>query len=162
TTLATAGHSTTVLSQSSSSTDRVAFRQARLFDGKSSSLRDGVQVLVEGAKIAAIDAANNPPPANATVIDCGGRVIMPGLIDAHWHTLFAALPAAVLTTADAGYIFTAATAEAERTLLRGFTTVRDLGGPAFSFKQAIDDGLVAGPRIYPSGALITTSGGHGD
>jgi imidazolonepropionase-like amidohydrolase len=47
-------------------------------------------------------------------------------------------------------------------LLRGFTAIRDLGGPVFSFKQAIDDGLIPGPRIYPSGALITTSGGHGD
>jgi imidazolonepropionase-like amidohydrolase len=46
--------------------------------------------------------------------------------------------------------------------MRGFTTVRDLGGPSFALKQAIDDGLVTGPRIYPSGAPITTTGGHGD
>ena len=52
--------------------------------------------------------------------------------------------------------------EAERTLMRGFTTVRDLGGPAFALKQAIDEGLVPGPRIYPSGAMITATGGHGD
>jgi imidazolonepropionase-like amidohydrolase len=58
--------------------DTVVFRQLRLFDGKSSSLRDNVQVIVQGAKIAATDAANNPPPADATVIDCGGRVVMPG------------------------------------------------------------------------------------
>ena len=56
----------------------------------------------------------------------------------------------------------AASAEAERTLMRGFTTVRDLGGPSFALKQAIDDGLVPGPRIYPCGAMITTTGGHGD
>jgi imidazolonepropionase-like amidohydrolase len=65
-------------------------------------------------------------------------------------------------SADVGYIFLAASAEAERTLLRGFTTVRDLGGPSFALKQAIDEGLVTGPRIYPSGAMITTTGGHGD
>ena len=46
--------------------------------------------------------------------------------------------------------------------MRGFTTVRDLGGPSFALKQAIDDGLVTGPRIYPSGGMITTTGGHGD
>ena len=46
--------------------------------------------------------------------------------------------------------------------MRGFTTVRDLGGPVFAFKQAVDEGLVVGPRIYPSGGMITTSGGHGD
>ena len=95
------------------------------------------------------------------MIDCGGRVLMPGLIDAHWHAVFAALPVATLLTADIGYIFLAASAEAERTLMRGFTTVRDLGGPSFALKQAIDDGLATGPRIYPSGAMITTTGGHG-
>jgi len=87
---------------------------------------------------------------------------MPGLIDAHWHTIFAGLPIPALMTADIGYILLAASAEAERTLMRGFTTVRDLGGPAFSLKQAIDEGLAVGPRIYPSGAMITSSGGHGD
>ncbi|WP_235031408.1 metal-dependent hydrolase family protein, partial [Geminicoccus flavidas] len=94
--------------------------------------------------------------------DCQGRTLMPGLIDAHWHALFAALSVATLMTADAGFLHLAAAAEAERTLLRGFTTVRDLGGPTFPLKQAIDAGLVAGPRIYPSGAMITASGGHGD
>jgi imidazolonepropionase-like amidohydrolase len=87
---------------------------------------------------------------------------MPGLIDAHWHTLFAAVPLTVLTSADPGFIFAASTAEAGRTLLRGFTTVRDMGGPVFSFKQAIDSGVIPGPRIFPSGAMITTTGGHGD
>jgi imidazolonepropionase-like amidohydrolase len=96
------------------------------------------------------------------MIDCGGRIVMPGLIDAHWHTIFAAIPINTLFSADIGYIFLAASAEAERTLMRGFTTVRDLGGPSFALKQAIDEGLVTGPRIYPSGAMITTTGGHGD
>ena len=55
-----------------------------------------------------------------------------------------------------------ASAEARDTLLRGFTTVRDLGGPAFGLKRAIDEGVVVGPRIYPSGAMITITSGHGD
>ena len=46
--------------------------------------------------------------------------------------------------------------------MRGFTTVRDLGGPAFGLKGAIDEGIVKGPRIYPSGAVITVTSGHGD
>ena len=86
----------------------------------------------------------------------GGR-----MIDAHWHSIFAALPISALVSADVGYIFLAASSDAERTLLRGFTTVRDLGGPSFALKQAIDDGLVVGPCIYPSGAMITTTGGRG-
>lgn len=140
---------------------KLLFRQVRLFDGKGDSLRDA-QVLVEGNKIATVDFANHAPPADAKIIECGGRVMCPGLIDAHWHALFAALPLQVLLTADPGYINLAATVESRNTLLRGFTSVRDLGGPAFPLKQAIDDGLVAGPRIYPSGPMITTTGGHGD
>jgi imidazolonepropionase-like amidohydrolase len=161
-TLAAAGRPVSARAQTTPPTTKVLFRNARLFDGMATSLRSGVQVLVEGNRISAIDATNSAPPSDAVTIDCGDRVLMPGLIDAHWHTVFAALPVAVLTTADPGYIFAAATAEAERTLMRGFTTIRDLGGPVFSFKQAIDDGLIPGPRIYPSGAMITTSGGHGD
>jgi imidazolonepropionase-like amidohydrolase len=53
-------------------------------------------------------------------------------------------------------------AEATDTLMREFTTVRDLGGPAFGLKRAIDEGIVPGPRIYPSGAMITVTSGHGD
>jgi imidazolonepropionase-like amidohydrolase len=76
--------------------------------------------------------------------------------------MFAALPVQTLLAGDMGYIHLAAGAEAERTLMRGFTTVRDLGGPAYAFKQAIDEGLLAGPRIFPSGPMITATGGHSD
>lgn len=148
--------------QPSEAVRKTLFRQVRLFDGTSDALKSGMQVLVEGDRVVAVDDANNPPPSEAAVLDCADRVLMPGLIDAHWHTLFAAVPAALLVSGDPGFIFTASTAEAERTLMRGFTSVRDLGGPVFSFKQAIDTGMIVGPRIYPSGAMITTSGGHGD
>ena len=63
---------------------------------------------------------------------------------------------------DVGYLNLVAAAEATDTLMRGFTTVRDVGGPSFGLKRAIDEGLVAGPRIYPSGAIITVTSGHGD
>lgn len=157
-----AGAQRPALAQSADPPQSVLFRQVRLFDGNAASAGADMQVLVEGDRIAAVDKANNPPPDGATVVDCGGRLLMPGLIDAHWHTLFAAVPVQLATTGDPGLIYTASTAEAERTLMRGFTTVRDMGGPVFTFKQAIDSGTIPGPRIYPSGAFITTSGGHGD
>lgn len=140
---------------------KILFRQVRLFDGKSNSLVNA-QVLVEGNRIAAVDTGNAVPPADATVIDCAGRMLMPGLIDMHWHTLFCAVPITALLSGDPAAMFTSSTAEANRTLQRGFTTVRDLGGPVFSFKQAIDNGVIPGPRIFPSGAMITTTGGHAD
>ena len=143
-------------------TPPMVFGNFLLFDGKSKALRGGLRLLVEGNRIKRIAAGDVTPPEGARMIDCGGRVMMPGLIDAHWHTIFAALSINALFSADIGYIFLAASAEAERTLMRGFTTVRDLGGPSFALKQAIDEGLVTGPRIYPSGAMITTTGGHAD
>ncbi len=140
----------------------IVFTNLLLFDGRSDALRGNVRVVVEGGRIKALGTNDLSPPDGATVIDCGGRTLMPGLIDAHWHTTFAALPVQALAAGDVGFILLAAGAEAERTLMRGFTSVRDLGGPSFALKQAIDEGLVAGPRIYPSGAMITPSGGHGD
>jgi imidazolonepropionase-like amidohydrolase len=133
-----------------------------LFDGKANALRGGLALFVEGGRIKSIATGSPAGLEGARTIDCVGRVVMPGLIDAHWHSIFAALPISTLLSAEIGYIFLAASAEAERTLMRGFTTVRDLGGPSFALKQAIDEGLVPGPRIYPCGAMITTTGGHGD
>src|SRR5580700_11117187 len=146
----------------SNPTPPIVFTNFLLFDGKSNALRGGLSLIVEGGRIKAVASGNPAGPEGARTIDCGGRVVLPILIDAHWHCMFAALPIPTLFAADVGYIFLAASAEAERTLMRGFTTVRDLGGPSFALKQAIDDGLATGPRIYPSGAMITTTGGHGD
>src|SRR6202022_509055 len=91
-----------------------------------------------------------------------GRVLMPGLIDAHWHAFMAATPQILAMTADPNYLHLLAARQAQATLMRGFTTVRDLGGPVFGLKRAIDEGVVAGPRIYPSGAFISQTSGHGD
>ena len=146
----------------SNPTQPIVFTNFLLFDGKSNALRGGLALIVEGGRIKAVATADTSGPEGSRTIDCGGRVVMPGLIDAHWHSIFAALPISTLISADIGYIFLAASAEAERTLMRGFTTIRDLGGPSFALKQAIDEGLVPGPRIYPCGAMITTTGGHGD
>jgi imidazolonepropionase-like amidohydrolase len=142
----------------------VLFDNVRIFDGKSASLTGPSNVLVRGNRIERISTTPISPDAakGATVIDGGGRTLMPGLIDAHWHaTLVRPTPAQALT-ADIGYTMLIAGAEATDTLMRGFTTVRDLGGPSFALKRAIDEGVVVGPRIFPSGAILTVTGGHGD
>ncbi len=132
-----------------------------IFDGTSAKLVEGQGVLVEGKLIKAL-VASADAVADAEVIDCGGRTLMPGMIDAHWHSILAGIPQMVAMTADIPYVHLVAAQEAERTVLRGFTTVRDVGGPSFALKRAIDEGRIAGPRIYPSGAMISQTSGHGD
>ena len=136
-------------------------RNVRLFDGMADGLRNA-SLLVIGNKIAQISAGAIQPPAGSRIIDGGGAVLMPGLTDAHWHMVFAPNTMANMVAADTGLMYAHAVAEAERTLMRGFTTVRDVGGPTFGLKQAIDAGVIPGPRVYPSGALISQTAGHGD
>jgi imidazolonepropionase-like amidohydrolase len=140
------------------------FQNVRIFDGKGGQLSAPSNVLVRGNKIERISSARIPidQHAGTVLIDGGGRTLMPGLIDMHWHAMLVRPPVASLLTADVGYLNLLAGAEATATLLRGFTTVRDMGGPTFGLKQAIDEGVLAGPRIFPSGAIITITGGHGD
>jgi len=142
-------------------TTATLFRNVKVFDGRSERLSPSTSVLVVGNRIAKI-GADIAPPARATVIDGGGRTLMPGLIDAHWHAMLVRPTPAEALAWDVGYANLAAGEEATATLMRGFTTVRDVGGPVFGLKRAIDDGVVAGPRIYPSGAMITITSGHGD
>ncbi|WP_370191916.1 MULTISPECIES: metal-dependent hydrolase family protein [Bradyrhizobium] len=138
----------------------VLFQNVRIFDGKNGALSGPSNVLIRNNKIEKISTA--AITADAQVIAGDGRVLMPGLIDAHWHALLVRPTPAAVMASDVGYTNLLAAAEATATLMRGFTTIRDMGGPAFSLKRAIDEGLVVGPRIYPSGAMITITGGHGD
>lgn len=138
----------------------VAFDNVRIFDG--AALTEPMNVLVEGNKIARISAEPISTDAAATRIAGDGRTLMPGLIDAHWHTFMVRPSMMMASTAPFPFITLLAGAEAESTLMRGFTSVRDLGGPAFGLKMAIDRGVMPGPRIWPSGAMISQTGGHGD
>ena len=133
----------------------------RLFDGETLSMREGVEILVEGGRITALPPAGQGPQ-DAQRIDCGGRAVIPGLIDMHWHATLVAVSQIAALTQDIGFIHLMSGREAGATLMRGFTTVRDMGGPAFGLKLAIDRGAITGPRIFPSGAMISQTAGHGD
>jgi imidazolonepropionase-like amidohydrolase len=139
------------------------FENVRIFDGKGAALSAPSNVLIRGNVIERISTQPIAVDrgADTRIIDGGGRTLMPGLIDNHWHAmLIRVTPAESL--GDVGYNNLVAGAEATDTLMRGFTTVRDVGGPVFGLKRAIDEGIVQGPRIYPSGAVITVTSGHGD
>ena len=100
--------------------------------------------------------------ADATVIDGGGRILMPGLIDTHAHLALVENPMAMANNRTWDWRGAVMGMEAQRYVMRGFTTVRDVGGPVFGLKAAIDSGLAEGPRIYPSGGPISQTSGHGD
>lgn len=144
----------------------VLFENVRIFDGTSNKLSAPSNVLVRGNIIERI--STNPIPVNrradTRIIQGDGRTLMPGLIDAHVHMTFGALSMADLHSPDLSpaKINAAVARNAEEMLLRGFTAVRDAGGPIFELKAAIDSGRVIGPRIWPSGATISQTSGHGD
>jgi imidazolonepropionase-like amidohydrolase len=115
---------------SSSEQSTTLFRNVRVFDGRSPVLSNGSNVLVRGSTIESISTQSIDPghSEHRVEIDGGGRVLMPGLIDAHWHAMLASMPIAAMRTADIGYLNLVAGEQATRTLHRGFTTVRDAGG----------------------------------
>ena len=124
------------------------FNNVRVFDGRGTPLSEPTNVLVRGNLIETI--SRTPIPVDrgttTTIVDGGGRTLMPGLIDNHWHAMLArTTPAQAF--GDVGFNNLVAGDEATDTLMRGFTTVRDVGGPVFGLKRAIDEGIVKGPRI---------------
>ena len=138
------------------------FTNVNIFDGKAEKLTLNQRVLVEGNLIRAIGDETLKARKNATLIDGGGRTLMPGLIDAHVH-LSITEPVAVLRDQQDWMFWGAVSGkEAEKMLLRGFTTVRDAGGPAIGLARAIDQGKIPGPRVYPSGPVISQTSGHGE
>jgi imidazolonepropionase-like amidohydrolase len=140
----------------------VLIRNVRVFDGRSEALPSS-EVLVVGNRIQAVSRQPLVPPAglSATVIDGGGRLLTPGFIDAHVHMSMVLTPAE-LQDNDAAYVAAIELRGAAQALLRGFTTQRDTGGAVMGLKKAIDEGYAVGPRIYPSGATLSQTSGHGD
>lgn len=133
-----------------------------IFNGKNEKTTKG-HVLITNGKITKVSGKSiSVDKKITTTIDGTGKFLMPGLIDAHYHAMFSSLSQVVLLTADIGFVNLVAGKNAENLLMNGYTSIRDLGGPVFGLKQAIDKGITKGPRIWPSGAFISQTGGHGD
>jgi imidazolonepropionase-like amidohydrolase len=137
------------------------FKNVNIFDGKSEKLAMGQNVLVEGNLIKQIGKSLKAN-ADATVIEGNGKTLMPGLIDGHTHIMINSHFDTVEKDMDLGDLNIRAVRVVERFLMDGFTSVRDMGGPLFALKRNIDNGRIPGPRLYPSGAFISQTSGHGD
>src|SRR2546428_10060271 len=134
---------------------------AALIDGTSADPRPGVSVIVEDGRIARIAPARAlKPDRDATVIDATERFLLPGLTDAHVH--FSATESDGRATRPLAAFALGVAAFIEETLDQGFTTVRDAGGLDPAWAQVVAKGLLRGPRILPSGAFLSQTGGHGD
>jgi imidazolonepropionase-like amidohydrolase len=137
------------------------FKNFQLLEPEVGELQGGFELLVEGDKVK--ETSDKPiKSATADVIDCGGRTLMPGLIDSHVHV--------ILSEVNIGYLeampLTLMTARAARLMLgminRGFTSVRDTGGADWGIKTAVEQGDIPGPRLFIAGAAIGPTGGHSD
>lgn len=137
-----------------------------LIDGKANEVQPNMTLIIEGTKIIGIEKGFSKLEKNDQLIDLSKKTVLPGLIDMHVHlegetSKDQNLQRFTLNDADIAF---RSTVYAKKTLLAGFTTVRDLGGSGvnIALRNAINQGLVQGPRIFTAGKSIATTGGHAD
>ncbi len=137
---------------------------ARVLDCTGREPLEGAAVAVEDGRIADVEPSGRAArPAGAMVLDCRGQTLMPGLTDAHVHVMAVEanileqhrLVPSSLAVLKGGVIL-------RETLLQGYTTVRDCGGADWGLREAVEAGVVPGPRLLVSGRPISQTGGHGD
>lgn len=149
------------LSYTATAQQTILITNVNVWDGTSSVLKKNTNVLIQDNLI--VDVAKNiQAPEGAKLIDGKDNTLIPGLSDAHVHLALTMGMSKIRNEVDWMYTAVKAAKSAENFLMLGFTTVRDLGGPSFGIKKAVDEGLIPGPRIYPSGAFISQTSGHGD
>jgi len=137
------------------------FRNARLLDPRFDEARGGYEILVENGTFK--EVADRPISArSAQVIDCGGRTLMPGLIDSHVHVYLSEVNVTLLEHIPVSLLAARAAPLMLGMLNRGFTTVRDTGGADWGIREAVEKGFVVGPRLFISGRAIGPTGGHSD
>lgn len=152
---------TTVPALANEASSRILITNVHIFDGTNDERIMNASLLIEDGIIKKI-SKESIVAEDAKRIDGGGRTLMPGLIDMHWHSAYASVPMGVGLTADHAYHLLIGAKSNEKTLLRGFTTVRDVGGNVFSLAKLTNAGIYDGPRIFPSGPAISQTSGHTD
>lgn len=140
---------------------RIVVANAALLDVEAGQMRPGTSVVVDGDRIVEV-GGKQTVAAGAERIDARGRTLMPGLIDAHAHAMLSSLDLEALQHQPLTLTAQQARLNLEAMVRRGFTAVRDAGGADHGLAQAVDDGLIQGPRLFVSGRMLTQTGGHGD
>ncbi|GGF14112.1 peptidase M38 [Aliidongia dinghuensis] len=139
----------------------ILFTGGRFLDVRAGVVKDGIDLLVEGDRIK--EVSDTPiKAATARRVDLGGKVLMPGLIDAHIHIFLSEVNIQHLAGVPLTLLAAKAGVMMRNMLMRGFTTVRDTGGGDWGMQVASETGLVEGPRLFISGQAISQTGGHGD
>ena len=141
-------------------TEPLLLANARLLDVEAGRYHDGCMVRIENGRIASI--GDTGAPAGARTLDLGGRVLLPGLCDAHVHVTAVTADLGAVNRMSPFYVAQHARVIMEGMLQRGFTTVRDAGGADFGLAKAVEEGLIAGPRLLFCGHSLSQTGGHGD
>ena len=142
-------------------TKPVVFRNGLLVDGSGPDPVGPVDVLVENGRISAV-STESLAADGAVEYDIAGKAIMPGLIDCHMHPFLTDMNLMRLEDTPVSLVTAQASVVLNRLLDRGFTSIRDAAGGDWGLKQAVDDGLIAGPRLFISGRALSQTGGHGD
>jgi imidazolonepropionase-like amidohydrolase len=137
------------------------FKNFQMLEPTLDEPRDGYQLLAEDGLIR--EVSDKPiASAGAAVIDCGGRTLMPGLIDSHVHVYLSEVSIPLLEKVPLTLMTARGARQMKAMLDRGFTTVRDTGGADWGIKQAVAEGDLPGPRLFIAGRPIGPSGGHSD
>ncbi|MEA3083329.1 MAG: hypothetical protein QOC89_1026 [Paraburkholderia sp.] len=140
---------------------RIVLLNANLFDSSSATLKPGATIVIENGMVDAV-SFERPEIGDAQIFDVGGRVVLPGLIDAHVHVSASVSDFFKLSLMPQSLIAAKSKDILEQMLMRGFTTVRDAGGADAGIANAIELGHFVGPRLFIAGRAITQTGGHGD
>ena len=140
----------------------ILFSDAALFDGETPQMKPGMHVLVEGDRIKEVSDKPITKPAGAQEIKLKGKALLPGLIDAHFHAVLVEANLGKLGGMPKSLLGQHARAMLEAAMQRGFTTVRDAGGADYGLAMATEVGLIAGPRLFFAGRVLSPTGGHGD
>lgn len=141
---------------------RILIEDVNVFDGTSNSVLANAAVLIEGSKVLEVSTSKIAADDKTTVIAGGGKFLMPGMTNAHCHIMGNGNTMIDFGMGGPGTLYANTLKGASDTLMRGFTSVRDMGGDLTAIRKVIDKGDFAGPRIFPSQAMISQTSGHAD